>query len=285
MTLQRIPLWLRALDRVAGVAERLARLVAAVRDESAMAWVPPSDRARLTSLLFDRQRTYAPGGRTFSLGLFGWEDEMLAPPFPRTGRILIGGAGGGREAMALIARGYEVVAFDQARELVLAGAPTVEAAGGSLLCASYDDVVRAAAGEPTPLGNVFETPFDGVLLGWGSLSLVVSDAERLSLLRALRALAPTAPVALSFDEPVDPEIPGSRVARARAAVRRLYTRLEAPGYSGERMRYAAWAGILRESTLAEVGAIARAAGYEVAKQASAQGRMLVVPVRGPASRS
>lgn len=267
------------------MAERLARLVAAVRDESAMAWVPPSDRARLTSLLFDRQRTYAPGGRTFSLGLFGWEDEMLAPPFPRTGRILIGGAGGGREAMALIARGYEVVAFDQARELVLAGAPTVEAAGGSLLCASYDDVVRAAAGEPTPLGNAFETPFDGVLLGWGSLSLVVSDAERLSLLRALRALAPTAPVALSFDEPVDPEIPGSRVARARAAVRRLYTRLEAPGYSGERMRYAAWAGILRESTLAEVGAIARAAGYEVAKQASAQGRMLVVPVRGPASRS
>jgi hypothetical protein len=187
--------------------------------------------------------------------------------------------------MALITRGYEVVAFEQARELVRAGASTVEAAGGTLLCASYDDVVRAASGEPTPLASAFDTPFDGVLLGWGSLSLLVSDAERLALLRALRTLAPTAPVALSFDEPVDPEIPGSRVARARAAVRWLYTRLGAPGYSGERMRYAPWAGILRESSLAEMGAIARAAGYEVAKQGSAQGRMLVVPVRGPASPS
>src|SRR5690606_10860300 len=114
-------------------------------------------------------------------------------------------------------------------------------------------------------------------------SLVVADEERLSILRALRELAPNAPVALSFDEPVDPELPGSRVGRARFALRRFYGRLGAPGYTGERMRYAAWAGILRESSVAEVAAVARAAGYEVAKQGSAQGRMLLVPARAPAS--
>lgn len=263
--------------------ERFARLVAAMRDETAMAWIPPSDRARLTSLVFDRQRTYVPGGRTYALGLLPWEHEMLAPPFPSRGRILVGGAGGGREAMALIERGYEVVAFDPARELVRAGAPVIEAAGGVLLCASYDDVVRAASRQPTRLEGVFATPFDGVLLGWASLSLVVSDQERLSILRALRTLAPDAPVALSFDEPADPEIPGSDVGRARLLMRRLYGRIGAPGYTGERMRYAAWAGIVRESSISEVETVARAAGYEVAKQGSAQGRMLLVPARAPAS--
>src|SRR5690606_9978650 len=103
--------------------------------------------SRLTSKIFDRQRTYVPGGNTFARGLFGWELELLAPPFPARGRILIGGAGGGREAIALIERGYQVVAFDQAAELVRAGAPTVKAAGGTLLHASYADVVRAASGE------------------------------------------------------------------------------------------------------------------------------------------
>jgi hypothetical protein len=285
VTFERIPLWLRALDRMAGVAERFARLVAAVRDESAMAWTPPSERPRLTSLIFDRQRSYAPGGRIFTLGLLGWEHEILAPPFPSRGRILIGGAGGGREVMALIARGYQVVAFDPAPELVRAGSPTVEAAGGTLLHASYADIVRAANGEPTPLGDVFATPFDGVLLGWGSLSLVITDDERLAILRALRDLVPNAPVALSFDEPAESEIPGSRVARARAAVRRLYARLGAPGYTGERMRYAAWAGILRESSIAEVAAVARTAGYDVAKQGSAQGRMLLLPAQAFTSRA
>jgi hypothetical protein len=281
--LERLPLWLRALDRIAGAAERLARLAAAVRDESAMAWTRPGDRARLTSLVFDRQRTYAPGGRTFALGLLAWEHEILAPPFPVRGRVLIGGAGGGREAMVLIGRGYDVVAFDPAAELVRAGAPVIQAAGGVLLCASYADVVRAASGEITPLGDVFAAAFDGVLLGWGSLSLVVSDDERLSILRALRTLAPNAPVALSFDEPAHPEIPGSGVGRARAGLRRLYGRMGAPGHTGERMRYAAWAGIVRESSIDEVAAVARAAGYNVAKQGSAQGRMLLVPVDWPAS--
>lgn len=277
VTLKRIPWWLRTLDRIARLTERFARLVAAVRDESAMAWIPASDRGRLTSLIFDRQPTYSPGGNIFRRGLFPWEEELLEPPFPQSGRILVGGAGGGREAVALLARGYRVVAFDPSPELVRAGAPAVAEAGGALLCASYDDVVRAARGEGTPLDGVFGEQFDGVLLGWGSVSLIVSDEERRALLRALRMLMPRAPVVLSFDEPVDSEIPGSRVGRARAAIRRLNARMGAPGYTGERMRYAAWAGILRESSLEEVGAIARAAGYTVAKQRSGQGRMLLMP--------
>jgi hypothetical protein len=275
-----LPPWLRALNRVAAASHRLARLAAAVRDESALAWTAPAARANLTASLFDRAPTYAPGGATFALGLFDWERELLAPPFPQRGRILVGGAGGGREAVALLERGYHVIAFDPARELVRRGAPVVAAAGGALIAASYADVIRQAAGDSTPLTPLLGTPVDGVLLGWGSFSLVVSDGERVALLRAVRAIAPAAPVALSFDEHSESDPAESGVARARAALRRLYGRRGAPGYSGERMRYAPWAGILRESTAPEVETVARAAGYEVAKHGSAPGRMLLMPVAG-----
>jgi hypothetical protein len=269
------------LSALAAGAHRLARVTAAVRDESAIAWTAPSGRARLTSLLFDRAPTYAPGGVMFSLGLLDWERELLAPPFPQRGRLLVGGAGGGREAIALLGRGYDVLAFDAAAELVRLGAPAVAASGGALVHATYADVVRAAEGMPTPLGERLAAPVDGVLLGWGSLSLLVSDDERLALLRALRRLAPNAPVALSFDEPAEPDPSESGVARVRRALRRFFAGRGAPGYTGERMRYAPWAGILRESTIGEVEAVARAAGFEVAKHGSEPGRMLLMP--GPES--
>lgn len=270
-----LPLWLRALDAAARVTERLARLASAIREETAIAWIPPDARASLTARVFDRERTYAPSGNIFKLGLFPWEIELLAPPFPARGRIIVGGAGGGREALALLERGYSVVAFDPASELVRAGEPALAAFGGVLRCASYEDVVRCARGDESALSDAFREPFDGVVLGWGSLSLVISDAERLSLFRALRTLAPRAPVLLTFDEPATGETtPG----RARALLRRAYSRFGAPGYSGERMRYAPWAGVIRESAPDEVEAVVRAAGYEVAKRGSAPGRMLIIPV-------
>lgn len=277
MSDNRIPLWLRVLDAVANRAERAARLVGAIRDETAIAWTKPDGRTRLTSALFDRQKTYLPGGNTFAHGLFYWEREMLVSPFPQQGRLLVGGAGGGREATVLADRGYSVFAFDPSAQLVRVGAPPLAERGVILLCASYDDVVSAAAGAPSPLVLAFTTPFDGVLLGWGSLSLVVSDADRLALMAALRKLNPHAPVVLSFDELVDTELPGSLVARVREFLRRLYVRFGADGYTGERMRYASWAGIIRMSSIEEVGSVARSAGYRVEKHGSAPGRMLLVP--------
>ena len=277
MTIERIPSWLRALDALAAAAHRLSRVAGAVRDETVLAWTDPASRSDLTRLLFDRAPTYAPGGAMFRLGLLDWERDLLSPPFPATGRLLVGGAGGGREAIALLARGYEVFAFDPAGALVQAGAPAVAASGGTLCRASYADVVGAAAAEPTPLDAAFTRPIDGILLGWGSFSLIVSDEERIALLRALRALAPRAPVALSFDEVVEPESSESGVARVRRTLRRFYQGRGAPGYTGERMRYAPWAGIIRESTLADVETVARAAGYHPAKHGSEPGRMLLLP--------
>lgn len=272
-----LPPWLRVLDALAAHAHRMARAAAGMRDETVIAWTAPADRADLTRRLFDGAPTYAPGGAMFALGLLDWERELLAPPFPARGRVLIGGAGGGREAIALLERGYDVYAFDPAEALVRAGAPAVAASGGTLVHASYADVVRAAEHPSSRLQAAFAEPVDGVLLGWGSFSLLVNDDERRALLRALRVLAPQAPVALSFDEIVEPESSESGVARLRTALRRVYRARGAPGYTGERMRYAPWAGIIRESSPGEVETVARDAGYHVAKQWSEPGRMLLMP--------
>jgi hypothetical protein len=284
VTRKSLPPGLRALDALAAHAHRMARAAAGVRDETVIAWTAPADRADLTRTLFDGAPTYAPGGAMFALGLLDWERELLAPPFPERGRVLIGGAGGGREAIALLARGYAVYAFDPAGALVRAGAPAVEASGGALVHASYADVVRAAEGRPSRLDAAFAEPVDAVLLGWGSLSLLVSDDERRALFRALRVLAPRAPVALSFDEIVEPESDASGVARLRGALRRVYRARGAPGYTGERMRYAPWAGIIRESSLTEVETVARDAGYHAAKHGSEPGRMLLMPAGSPPER-
>ncbi len=58
---------------------------------------------------------------------------MLVPPFPQQGRLLVGGAGGGREANVLAGRGYSVFAFDPAAELVRMGAPPLGERGIVLL--------------------------------------------------------------------------------------------------------------------------------------------------------
>src|SRR4029079_4693901 len=72
-------------------------------------------------------------------------------------------------------------------------------------------------------------PFDAVVLGWGSFSHVMPRAARLALLRALRALAPKAPVLLSFALEPGPASKGK--GRVRSALQRLFAALSAPGVS------------------------------------------------------
>src|SRR5689334_5830463 len=62
---------------------------------------------------------YRPGSSAFRADLFPFEEAALERFFPEPpAEILIGGAGGGREALALAERGYAVVAFDPVARLV-----------------------------------------------------------------------------------------------------------------------------------------------------------------------
>jgi len=273
-----LPLWIRALLLLDRVPAPLARAIATVREEALLAWVAPAGRDALTIALFNRQPTYAPGGNTFKVGLFDWESELLAHPIvPHNGRVLLGGAGGGREMVALCKLGYEVVAFEPAAELVRAGASAVEAlSGATIALASYSDFVSAVRGEGNALSTVVTSHYDMLILGWGSISHLMKDADRVAILHAMRSVAPNAPLLVSFDEPAVLEKPGGALDRTRRILRRLFAVIGVPGRVRGGDRFVAWAGFFHESTAAEMEALARDAGYQVAFMGTRPGRAILV---------
>jgi hypothetical protein len=264
-----IPYWLRALNALARGSERVARGVSRMRNAAAVALVPPSRRSDITIAIFAREASYAPGGGMFERGLMQWEEEMLGPPFPQSGRVLVCAAGCGRECVALRDRGYEILAFDPAESLVRAGAPVLAARAIELRAAGYEDLVRAARGDPSPLADVASFDFDAVLLGWNSFALVLENVDRRAILQALRQLAPRATVALSFPEPTERVSP-------------RYPDHGGTASNESEICFNPWTGFFRESSLGEVALMAREAGYDPTKLASAPGRMLLMPASGGA---
>jgi SAM-dependent methyltransferase len=249
--------WIRTLLGLERFFQRVQGWVSALVEESLLSWVAPTDRETVTAAIYDRQETYKPGEGRYLAGLFGWEEELVrTPPFPAAGRLLVGGAGGGREAVALRRLGYAVDAFDPSPALVAAGREKGD--GGTLVQASYADLVRAVRTAEGPLAAIVAQPFDGILLGWSSLSHVVSPDDRVAVLRCLRTLAPRAPVILS-----SMPLRGFGVSRARERCRRLFALLGAPGRPTAADCFATWAGFYQELQPEHIAALASAAGYDV----------------------
>lgn len=274
-----IPWWVRSLVSLSDRCEAVARAVAVARSEILFAYLSPERRERVTAALYGAQRTYAPGGRRFEAGLFDWERELYASPeFPRPpARVLIGGAGGGREVVALRALGYGVHAFEPSSALSSAGSV---ATGGAIIPAGYDDFVSAANGESNALSETLRAGFDAIILGWGSYVHVLDDASKVAVLAAARRVAPTAPVAFSFASS-EAYVEGERVARLRHMLRAALPKLGGRHTVHPRDSFDPWAGFSREPTAAEVPELAKRAGYRVAllKTESDMLRALLVPAQ------
>lgn len=278
-----IPVWARALLLADRAVHSTVRLAALVRTELLLAGLSTDEREAVNAAVFSAEDTYAEGGPTFSHGLFGWERAALATaPFPTEGRLLLGGAGGGRELAGLCTLGYEVVAFEPAPGLaaelakVAARHPGARAYQGS-----YDDLVGAARGGGGPLAGAVGGGFDGVVLGWASLSHVTDAGARSALLEAVRTVAPGAPVLLSYLGPDDDGRANGRVERLRAPLRQGLARLagRAPAEAGE--GFVPGAGFYQRFGAEEVEALAAAAGYEVAlHEREPYPHAIVVPAAG-----
>jgi hypothetical protein len=118
-------------------------------------------------------------------GLFEWEEAAIAAHFPAAGRIVVTGAGSGREILALLERGYDAYGYDPDAALVAAGRPVV---GG--------DRLRVCDPDAFPESG---TRNDGVVIGWSSYMHVMGRNARIALLRGARVtLAPRSPILLSF---------------------------------------------------------------------------------------
>ena len=165
------------------------------------------------AVTYSATESYQPESIAFRSGLFDWEEEAVTRYFPAPpARILVGGAGGGREPFALLDKGYSVVAFDPAEPL--ARAMAAAAPGDATLRAyrgSYASmpILEAVAGSDEPLDLRHEPPFDAAIVGWSSFSHLRSDAERVETLRQFGA-ATRGPILVSyFPDPAPADVPAS----------------------------------------------------------------------------
>lgn len=122
-------------------------------------------------------------------GLFQWEQDLVQESFPSGGRVVVVGCGGGREVLALLKDGYDVVGFESHPALLAFG-------DGLLTAKGYPSRVRAVPRDAFPHDA---GPCDAVIIGWGAYSLVHGEESRINLLRdAYDQLRPDAPILVSF---------------------------------------------------------------------------------------
>ena len=246
------------LDRIFSAMWRTFKMV---RDETLWAWASKSARDQANRAIYGGQTVYSPGGSTFQDGLFSWEREEIAASFPPSGRILLGGAGGGRELVELCKAGYDVLALEPVPALAAAArAAAAPYPRSKVITASYTDLVHAAEQRSGPLAaHLCGVDFQGVILGWTSFSYVWKD-EREALLKALRRLAPHAPVLLSFFARED--VDDGRLAKLRDWYRRLLRRVGAKDLSEPGDIFHPSAGFHCSFTPEEIYSLAREAGYD-----------------------
>ena len=194
-------------------------------------------------------------------GLWDWESRWFAARLPAApARVLVGGAGAGRESLPLGDLGYQVDGLEPAPSLC---ASLAQALGPARLavCASYEDLARAVLdGAGGPAAPLVGQRYDAVILGWGSFTHVLVEDERRRTIQACARLT-DGPILASFwmrDQAADADSSARAARLGRALGQRLgRLRLGDGAPPGEKSAF----GHAYER--AEVEALARAAGREV----------------------
>jgi SAM-dependent methyltransferase len=176
------------LVRSTVMVDRCYRLFDRLRSKYVLACAPDAFYDVYNDLTYSRQAIYRADAETFRASLFAFEERVIARHFPPPpGTVLIGAAGGGREALALARRGYEVVAFDPAARLA---ASIVRASGEfpiETFVGRYEDlpVLSSLARPPVVTDLRSRAPFAAAIMGWVSFSHLRSDARCIDALRQI----------------------------------------------------------------------------------------------------
>lgn len=158
-------------------------------------------------------------------GLLDWEERALEAWFPSKGRLLLTAAGGGREALALEPRGYEVSASECNPDLV-------EAANRHLKKHGLETRINHCPRDESPK---LAGKFDGAIVGWGSYTLIAPRDRRVRLLMDLAAHLPEdGPLLLSYFKMEGAPGLVDRVQRTTANIIR-HLRRKAPVDAGDVM--------------------------------------------------
>ena len=258
-----VPAFVRALCRFDQWVGAAIRGYEIARDELLFATVPPEMRQDVTVSAYSGALQYLPGNTTFSGGLFDWERSVIAElKLPPGSSILLGGAGGGREMVALAELGHEVVAFEP-NETLYAGLQRLcaERASCRAYHASYGDLVEGAQGKG-PL-SAESGPFAAIVFGWGSFSHLTDASEQIAVLQAARSIGERAAVVLSFFLRADGHTTNGRSARLQALLRRVLQGEAATRRGASGLAYRRDCGFLYRYTRSEIAELARGAGYEL----------------------
>jgi hypothetical protein len=109
-------------------------------------------------------------------GLFEWERALVERHVAAGGRVVVVGAGGGREVLGLLEGGYDAVGYEPHPGL---------AEFGRELLARHGHADRVHVSRPSELPGD-GSGLDGVIVGWGTYSLIRPGAARVALLTSAR---------------------------------------------------------------------------------------------------
>lgn len=153
-------------------------------------WLGLLSDAQLRSLderYYDRDPTYTTAAWN-ERGLAPWERDEIERGFAGRSRVVVPACGGGREVLALLAAGFDVIGYESHPAL-----------------SRYAQAFLAERGHPGRALPMARDRFpdcgrcDGVLVGWGAYSLIAPRHQRVAFLRAANAAtAPGGRVMLSF---------------------------------------------------------------------------------------
>jgi hypothetical protein len=122
-------------------------------------------------------------------GLFSWEEKAVQAYFSENRKIILIGAGGGRETLALGSLGFEVDAFECNLDLL-------DCARKLLEKEKIAATIQFCPRDHCPSGD---RCYDGSIVGYGVYSYIQGWKGRVAFLKDLRARVQTnAPVLLSF---------------------------------------------------------------------------------------
>ena len=169
----------------------LAKLARPLESLAQAVWLGLLDARQLNQVTwasYNRNSGFDSPAFNMEQGLWPWEREAIQRHFAGRNNILVAGAGGGREVIALARLGYEVTGFDFSPPLVSAARRHIEQTG----CKA-----RMLAAPPSAVPEL-SAVYDALLIGRGFYHHMPGKANRVAFLAACnKALKPEAAVILA----------------------------------------------------------------------------------------
>jgi hypothetical protein len=182
------------------VVDRGYHLFDRVRSRMVLACASEEFYETFNDLSFGGQDVYRPGTKSFRSWLFPFEERAISRYFPSPpAMVLVGAAGGGREAFVLARRGYRIVAFDPVSSLAASLAHCCGELPIEVLVGRYEQLPLVSSLEH-PAVNVdlrSRAPFAAAILGLTSFSNLRSNHHRVETLKQFGNLT-DGPILVSY---------------------------------------------------------------------------------------